>query len=244
MNSYTVPAKSIYNIHNEKISVIIPAAGAGKRMKYVGAKALIDISNTNETLIERQIRLILELYPNAEIIITIGFYADKIYKLLKRKYPVRFVLNNQYENTNVVYSIALGLYSSVRDNVIIIYGDLVFNRETINNIVSVNESKTIIDTHKRLNTDTVGIIYNDNKVLSLAYDIPNKWGQIVSLQNKELFLFEQMVMNSDYSNLYGYEILNKVIEKGGNIVAEEPTGMKIVEIDTPKDIEKISGVIN
>lgn len=244
MNSYIVPAKASYNIHNEKISVIIPAAGAGKRMKYVGSKALIDIPNTNEVLIERQIRLVIESYPNAEFIITLGFNADKIYKFLKKKYPVRFVLNNQYETTNVVHSIALGLYSSITDKILIIYGDLIFNRETIYNIVST-KSQTIIDTKNRLNDDTVGTIFNTNDGLisNFAYDIANKWGQIVFLQGKELHLFEQFAMNSDCNNWYGYELLNKVIEKGGNISAIEPTNMRLVEIDTPKDIEKIKQVI-
>lgn len=239
--SHIAPAKQIYNIHNEKISVIIPAAGAGKRMKYIGAKALINITN-EETLIERQIRLILETYPNAEIIITIGFYSDKIYKLLKKKYPVRFVFNNQYETTNVVYSIALALYSSIMEKVTVIYGDLVFNRETINNIVSTSISQTIIDTKNRLTNETVGAILENNIVSNLAYDIPNKWGQIVFLQGKELHLFEQIAMNPDYSNWYGYEVLNKVIEKGGKIFATEPLGMQLVEIDTPKDMEKLNEI--
>ena len=65
------------------LSVIIPAAGMGRRMKSYGPKALIEINKNGTTIIERQINLLWKVYPGAEIFVVIGFEGEKIRKSLQ-----------------------------------------------------------------------------------------------------------------------------------------------------------------
>ena len=83
---HIAPAKQQFsgNIRGE-ISIVIPAAGMGRRMKSYGPKALIPLPSDktnprtgesrgeNITLIERQIHILIDCYPNAEIFIVVGF---------------------------------------------------------------------------------------------------------------------------------------------------------------------------
>ena len=58
------------------ISIIIPAAGAGRRMKSYGPKPLIKIGNC--TIIKNQISLLKSYIPDASIILVCGFKAERL----------------------------------------------------------------------------------------------------------------------------------------------------------------------
>ena len=95
----------------KNLSVIIPAAGMGRRMKSYGAKCLISLNGS--TVLERQIKIIWRVYPEAEITIVTGFQADLVSERIRKKYPVRIIRNTDYEDNNVSRSIFLGLESCI-----------------------------------------------------------------------------------------------------------------------------------
>ena len=116
---------------SQKYSIIIPSAGMGKRMRSYGPKSLIKIT-PEKNIVENQIEIINDNFTNHEIILVCGFEADK----LMNNTPKNLIKieNENYENTNVVRSIGLGLRAATSENVLVIYGDLVFNEETIKNL--------------------------------------------------------------------------------------------------------------
>ena len=59
----------------EKINVIIPAAGIGRRMKSYGPKPLIKIGNS--TIIKNQINLLQTYIPDINIVLVCGFKAER-----------------------------------------------------------------------------------------------------------------------------------------------------------------------
>ena len=227
--------KKQFKFSRSNFSVIIPAAGMGHRMKSYGPKALITLYN-DTTLIERQIDIIWSAYPNAEIFIVIGFEAEKIRKKLSH-YPIRFIYNPLHEQTNVLYSIGLALQASLSEEVLIIYGDLIFNEPTIKNLKGA--SSIVIDEHDFLKKTEVGLTVQDKKAINFSFGLDTKWAQIVCLTGKELGLFKKISMRSDTSQWLGYEGLNYVLENGGEISVSSPRTMKLFEIDTAKDLEKI-----
>ena len=135
------PAKRKANPPSGDLSIIIPAAGMGHRMKSYGPKALIRLYQ-EITLIERQIELLWSVYPNAEILVVIGFEGEKIRKKLSN-YPVRFISNPIHQSTNVLYSIGLGMQAIISEEVMIVYGDLIFNENAIRNLRG--SSKVVVD---------------------------------------------------------------------------------------------------
>ena len=222
---------------SENMSVVIPAAGMGYRMKSYGPKALIRLTKT-KTLIERQIDIIKKLYPKSEIIVVAGFEFEKIIEQLKR-HKARIVINPVHENTNVLYSLGLGLHACSSKEVMIVYGDLVFNEHALKGIRGI-KSKAVVDVSQQMGRDEVGLnVLPDGQVSNFAYGLENKWCQIVYLHGKELELFKKVSIKKECSQWLGYEGLNYVLENGGEIFSHKNKSISVAEIDVIKDLEKI-----
>ena len=222
----------------EKISVIIPAAGMGRRMKSYGPKPLIKIGNS--TIIKNQIGLIQSYIPGAEIILIAGFKADK----LMNETPSHIIKieNAGYEETNVVKSIGMGLRASTRPNNLVIYGDLVFNAITLQSLV-LSESSLIanVDT---MGDREVGCVINEyDMVENIMYDLPQNWGQIAFFCHKELKLLKEMCWDRKNHKKFGFEIINSIIDKGGKFKCVKNKDIKIVDIESSKDIPMAASIL-
>ena len=180
-------SRNIANIHGkrtDRYSIIIPAAGMGHRMRSYGPKPLIRL-DANQNIIQRQLRFIQNNFSNCEIILVAGFESDKLMKntpdfLIK-------IENENYEKTNVVRSIGMGLRAATTDKILIIYGDLVFNEETLCNL-KLEQSCVLIDESDTMGIDEVGCNINDSSIEQLLPDMPNKWGQISFFIDKDKML--------------------------------------------------------
>lgn len=240
----TVPAKK--GLSNKggssNLTIIIPCAGCGARIKSYGSKSLININEGGTSILERQLHLFKRCYPNADIIVIIGYQEEKIRKKIKDK-NIRYIYNPIFETTNVAYSIGLGLRSCITTQLLIVYGDLIFNKYAIQSIVK-DQSSIVIDVNSQFKNEEVGVSIHDKKVLNFAYGLPVKWAQIVFLTNKELEYFKDFVYNSEYKNYFGYEILNKILDIGGSFRVCQPTKMKILEIDCVNDLKQIGERFN
>jgi choline kinase len=216
------------------LSIIIPAAGTGKRMKSYGPKPLIELSN-RQTILSRQLKILDKYYPDAEVIIVVGFECEQIIRQLPRY--VKVVENENYEETNVARSIGMGLRAAnSNNNALIVYGDLVFNGNAIKTVVG-GESVVVVDNSKRMSDEEVGVATVDGRVTHFNYGLSTKWAQIVFLTGKELEIFRNISTAEHARKWYGFEVLNGVMAGGGKLRTTEPRRMKVVEIDSSRDIE-------
>jgi choline kinase len=219
------------------LTVIVPAAGVGRRMKSYGVKALVELS-LRETIISRQIRIIRSVFPKADIVVVTGYEVERLMRALP--HGVKVVENERYEETNVIRSISMGLRVASYPNVLIVYSDLVFNKEAVS-WANTNGSGVLIDSRHQFGDDEVGTMIVDGRVTNFSFGLPVKWGQIAYLTGRELELFRRIASQSDKRRHFGHEVLNSVIDAGGRIRAIEPRDLKIVEIDSSKDIEIAKG---
>ena len=237
-NNTTMVKRS--TVHQQKdfsdLSVIIPAAGMGHRMKSYGPKALIS-ANKTETIIEKQIKTIWKTYPGCEIFIVVGFNSEKIKEKLKG-FPVRFIENPVHETTNVLYSLGIAAQASINKKMMIVYGDLIFNQAAIKNLVG-DVSGVVVDSKGMMDKREVGVVVSNNMVMNLAFGLEQKWCQIAFLTGKELSIFKEISTMKENSQWFGYEAMNKVLEMSGRLHAFSQKGIKIVEIDVVKDLNKI-----
>lgn len=226
--------KCLKNIQlDTNISVVLPIAGFGTKTKSFGSKSLLSIRGT--TLLEHQLHNIYAVYPNAEVILVVGFEYHKIYKRIKDKYPVKFVYNPKYEEEGQALSILMGLHSCSYKSVLLIYGDILFNKSTIGTL-QLNRSTIVIDTKYQLQSHKVGVgIADDQTVSMLCHGIKTKWSQIVMLYGIELSMSKDLLLRTDAHKWLGYEILNDVIKNGGVFYITEPKSQKILEINGIKD---------
>ena len=223
----------------DKINIIIPAAGMGRRMKSYGPKPLIKIGNS--TIIKNQINLLQTYIPNATIILVCGFKANML--MNETPHHIVKIENEKYEETNVIRSIGMGLRAIGNcPKLMIVYGDLVFNSEAIKNIPFKESS--IIVTKQEMGNEEVGCIIDKNKRLTnLMYDLPIKWGQIAIFMNKELRLLKQLCWDKKNNTKFGFEIINQIIERGGKFTCIQNKKIKIIDIDSSKDIQKAKEIL-
>jgi hypothetical protein len=90
----------------------------------------------------------------------------------------------------------------------------------------------------------VGCIVNSRGNLeNMMYDLPKKWSQIAYFQDKELEMLRSIVCNRKNRKMFMFEIINKIIEEGGLFKCVEDPSIRIVDVDTSKDIKKAKDII-
>jgi len=220
------------------IDIIIPAAGLGRRMKSYGAKPLIKIKG-NTSIIDNQIKILKKFLPDSNIIIVCGFDADNL--MNKTDESIVKVENENYIETNVVRSIGMGLRAASRD-VLIVYGDLVFNEKCIE---EMNFNKSSLLAGKGIMSEgEVGCTFNKKGQLEhMMYDLEYKWGQMVFLKGNELKIFKKICFDRENQNMFGFEAINKTISQGGVFYYSGHDRAKALDIDSSKDLERVSEII-
>lgn len=219
--------------NSRDLSIVIPAAGMGRRMKSYGPKPLIELPG-RETVIGRQLRILRSSFPRADVVVVVGYEAERVIKSLPS--GIKVVENEFHAETNVVRSIGMGLRVASHNNVLLAYGDLVFNQDAIGWACS-DGSSVLVDSRGQIGEDEVGVAIVKGRVTNLSYGLPIKWAQIAYLTGRELELFKRVAWDPERKRHFGFEALNAVIDAGGRIGAIEPRGMRIAEIDSSRDIE-------
>lgn len=216
------------------LSIIITASNASPYIKGGLAKPLISFAGEN--LLTRQIRLLKNQYPLSEIIVVIGYQADLILKGVDFKNnKIKVVESELFAQYNIARSVSLGLRITSHENVLILNGNLVFNKEAISRFPT--ESYVVCDSFGQFKQEEIGCTVIDKYVSCFAYGLPTKWAQILFLTGRELNLFWELGERPESRKLYTFEVLNKMIEQGAHLRAVEPKDMKIVEVETNKDVE-------
>lgn len=226
-----------------KISVIILSAALSSKMRSYGIRSLLKIDN--KFLMDYQLEVIKSLYPMAEIIMVTGYDADKVMNNIGR--DVICVENERFDETNVARSLAIGLRAATTDKILVVYGDLLFNSAALS--LDTKESSVVISTDASgdgfFNKDNdVGCNINSNGLVEhFSFDLPNKWCQVAYLTGAELHLLESIVWHKGRERLFGFEIMNMILDKGGSIRAVTPKDMKICDIDCLRDLENKNQIL-
>ncbi len=219
---------------SKNLSIVIPLAGLGRRMKSFGPKSLITLRR-GQTVLRRQRRRegrLRDLYPRSEVIVVLGHEAEQIRPVLPRY--VKVVFNSQYETTNVGHSLWIGVSAATRENVLIVYGDLVFNR-TLVSLPDLSASLVVVDTRGQMTADEVGVNVVDGEALQFSYGLTQKWAQVVLLAGKDKGIFLKVACPPERARFYGFELLNLAIDRGTRFLVYSPARGRVAEIDRPTD---------
>lgn len=209
------------------MNAIILNAGVSTRMKTYEPRALLKINNS--TLIETQYCILKQAGFN-QIRTVVGYKAEKLIKKINHL-PIEIIKNDNYEETNNGYSLKLA-YKNSDKKVLLVHGDILFDLNSIS--FNKNESCLVVDRANRMKSKEVGAVCSDT-VTNLSYGIPTKWCQIAFFTGKEFELLYEVLMTTDTKNKLSFELINKIIEKGGIFKHYENPDMKILEIDSVGD---------
>lgn len=217
----------------EKI-IVISAAGVGRRMKSIGPKCLIKLSN-RQTILSRQIKIFKKIFPNFNIVVVVGFQKEKIKDRFHGE--VFFVDNDNYMDNNVGKSFLLALEEHKPKEAILVCGDLVFSKNIFNKC-PMNSPWVMIDTNLEHRSSEVGCTIFETNVIHMSYGIWPKWAQIIYLKEKEILAYGMVLKNKKANRWFAFEFINEIISYGFSFVAFSPKKAKIVEVDTLQNLSE------
>ena len=214
-------------------TVGILSAGIGNRIKSNEPRSLLKVGN--KTLLEHQISVIRNVFSEPEIIVGVGVGANKIIK--KTGFNARYIENQLYEFTGSAETMRLILNNSDADSILFFHGDLYFGQELLQNLDYGRSF--VLASNQAMQDREVGVTKVKNKATIFSHGLDLKWCQIIYLCGRELKLLRSAFIkhSEDIKNMLTFEVLNLIINKGGNIRVVEPEEISILEIDCTKDLK-------
>ena len=214
-------------------------------------KSMVHLYN-NETIFERQIRLLQEAGITT-VVVTTGPYPEMLKEVCAKpcfsNMTFYFPHNEKYDQTNYIYS----MYQArdyLDDDIIMMHGDLVFDREILTSIIKDNRSDIcLINKFKALpEKDFKGRIVNGTlREVS------------VKIFDKDCFAFQPLYklskstvkawldnvikfVNEGNVNVYAENALNEISD-ALNIFPKSYANHFVDEVDNPEDLARVSACI-
>jgi len=217
--------------YRDRHTFILLNAGSGRRSKYYGHKCLFNFKN--KRVIDHQIDVIKRTYgTSSDIIVVTGYKSEKLIKDIS---GVRIVENLNYENLYIAESIRLGINASLKSNIYLIHGDILFS----SSFISPPDQEEIyipVEKQGKFKKDSIGAILLEGQVKNLSYGLPIKWCQVTCIPSEKYDTFRKII-NSVNGSLSSFEVLNHLIGKKINIKYFQSPKGKIKEINSIRDTQ-------
>ena len=230
------------------MKAIIFNSGLGSRMGKITEnthKAMVKLKN-GETIFGRQLRILSSLGIN-DFIITTGPHKEQIEQQCKEfpenKYT--FVENNEYDKTNYIYSMYLAKEFLAAD-VLLLHGDLVFNKELVAKMLAETGSKCLINEDKILPEKDFKARVGDGLLKEVSVNIFDEdcyaFQPLYKLEKKVLLAWLEKVeeyIKSGNDKVYAENALNEILAEL-EIHTMSYSEDYIDEIDTEADLIRVS----
>lgn len=197
---------------DDLISVIILSDCPGYRMKSYGSMPLVNIDTKH--LIDLQIEAIKKAYKFYEIILCVGFDADKIAKYVCNKYNkinIRIVENQLFNSSNSCEAIRLALNNTMNNKLLIIDGSLLFSHKTLKSL-KLDSNATLTQKIPSENLQ-IGINVNDNDIAQhFSFGAYKTWSEILFLNDVEsIHHLKKFLSHPDSKKKFIFEAINDLI---------------------------------
>lgn len=208
-------SSGVVRIERESLTTIVLLCDSpGYRMKSYGPPCLINMGASNK-LIDLQISAICQSFKRFEIIVCVGFDAEKICKHIRLQYKdinIRIVENQLFNNSNSCESARLAINNTINDNIIICDGNLLLNVNILS-LIDRSHSCAIVETNPCKNLE-IGInVDENNNVQHFSFGAYYKWSEIVFLHDSDTVeSFRRIIGMVEYKNKFVFEALNELIK--------------------------------
>ncbi len=228
------------------MKAIILNSGMGSRMGEFtknNHKSMVEIWD-GVPLIYHQIKA-LEKVGIESILITTGHMGNKLKDFIDTEFgnlDITYIHNSSYSNTNYIYSMYLASDESDED-VILLHGDLYFDENILNDIISSNTSCVVVDSTLPLPEKDFKAEIGNERIRKIATYINN--GNCVSCQplyklnGSDWDVWKESIHEfcaDGRIDVYAEEALNNVL----NEVVLKPLDVKgrlCMEVDTVYDLQ-------
>ena len=215
------------------MNLLILDAGKGSRLysQIKNNKCLIKV-NKEQSLLTKIINDSKKAGIK-KIFIVVGFNKEKIKNKLKKYKDIKFIYNKNYNKTDMVFSMMLGL-KYINDDTIVTYSDIFYDQKVLNKLLKVSKQKIILPIKKNWEevwtvrdkltiNDAEHLIVKRNKIFQIGKKIKKNenskyqfMGLIYFPQNllKSLIFFYNLLKNQKIQTT---NFLNFLIKKKINI---------------------------
>lgn len=230
------------------MKALILNSGLGSRMGVLTSehpKCMTEISS-HETILTRQLSMLSEAGID-DVIITTGYYDAVLVNYCQSlDLPIHFtfVKNPVYDQTNYIYSIYCAK-DYLDDDIILMHGDLVFENETFDRVLSSPVScMTVSSTLPLPEKDFKAQVVN-GMVMKVGVDIFNEAMEaqaLYKLLKDDWTVWLNKIIEfceSDNRKVYAENALNE-LNGAANIHALDVENLLCSEIDNPEDLAVVS----
>ncbi|MDI6736290.1 MAG: sugar phosphate nucleotidyltransferase [bacterium] len=239
------------------LSIIVLAAGLGKRMKSNLAKVLHEICD--KPMIDYVLDTLSFFLP-AKIVVVVGHQAEEVTKLLKDR-KVAIVLQRELLGTGHAVAQTSKVLSDFEGNILIVCGDTpLLKRNTLTGLIQTHRQSeatitiltvTIDDPagYGRVVIDSMGQVCkiiedNDASEEEKAIKLVNTGSYC--FKGKKLFAALKKLSNDNkQGEFYLTDVVEILKEEGEKIVAlEAPDPIEVMGINTQEDLRKVEEIKN
>ena len=221
----TTKSKIIIPIQKEKpalVSVVILCDLPGYRMKSYGPTSLVRVNN--KYLIDIQIDCIKKSFENYEIILCVGFDAEKICKHVRAKHKhlnIRLVENQLFNSCNSCEGVRLSINNTLNDKILILDGSLLISKKTVA-LVDQTRTCALIEKHSSDNLE-IGINVNsENKAQHFSFGAYRTWSELIYINGSETVdSLRKFLSNSESKKKFIFEAMNDLLKNKHEIICLE-----------------------
>ena len=230
------------------MKALILNSGMGSRMGVLTSehpKCMTEIS-PEETILSRQLRLLADV-GITNIVMTTGLFdsvLEDYCQSLELPIHYTFVKNPAYKDTNYIYSIYCAR-EYLDDEIILMHGDLVFEHEVLEKIVSSSVSCMAVSSTLPLPEKDFKAVTKDGIVYKVGIEYFNDavaTQALYHLQKEDWKLWLARIVafcEAGNTKVYAENALNE-LEGAANIHALDIQDLLCAEIDNPEDLAMVS----
>jgi len=237
------------------MKAIILAAGIASRLRpitYEKPKTLVEV---NGKPMIGYILEALEKHGIMDIVVCIGYRGDQIIEYCRTEFPklkYSFVDNQDYEETNNMYSLYLARKHLIND-LLLMNADLVFDDSVIGGLANLKGTAVAVDTHSYFEESMKVIVKNSNIIhISKKIDQRDAFGcsiDVYRLGRQDLKILNQelirIIENENDRNQWTEVLLDQLFQSGKVKAAPYKIGKaKWFEIDNYDDLAQAEILFN
>lgn len=235
--------KIVISKNNKKDIKTAVILAAGKKADFEIPVAAL--SFREETIAEKAVKELIECGIN-KIYIVVGYKKEIIKELLKSYKEVEFIESDTYETTGSMDSLAL-LNTKIKEDFLLIEGDLVFEKKSVIKLLESNKSECILLTDVSESGDEEYVQLKDGALFKLGKDIHqfNRVdGEFVGISKISYKLFELIIREykENINPLLNYEYILLDVARDFKVPTIKVDNLKWGEVDNKKQYENL--VIN
>ena len=230
------------------MKALILNSGLGHRMGVLTSehpKCMTEISS-HETILSRQLQMLFDAGIK-DVVITTGYFDAVLVSYCNSlDLPIRytFIKNPIYDQTNYIYSIYCAR-DYLDDDVILMHGDLVFENEVFDQVLSSPVSCMTVSSTLPLPEKDFKAVIKDDKVIRVGvefFNVAMAAQPLYKLLKDDWKIWLDKIVDfceNDKVKVYAENALNE-LDGAVNIHTLDVANMLCAEIDNPEDLAVVS----